>query len=72
MKFFRLDDIDKIKEEIRTTMYVTLQLDWNHDRTKRLLVERLHDAGGVDRTVRMVDLNEEEVAYCRELGIYDR
>jgi hypothetical protein len=72
MKILRLDDITKIKEEIRTTMFVTLQLDWNQARTKRLLVERLHDAGGVDRTVRMIDLNEEEVAHCLALGIYER
>jgi hypothetical protein len=72
MPFIRLNDITRMNEEIRTRMYTTLQLDWNHNNTKRLLVERVHDAGGVDRTVRMVDLNAEEVAHCRTLRIYDR
>lgn len=71
MPFLRINDITRINEEVNSTMYVSLELDHRYE-AGPILVERTHDMGGVSRRTRMTKLNEEEVAHCRTLRIYDR
>lgn len=70
MPFLRLNDITEMAQSLG--MYESLELDWRYDENAPNLVERTHDPMGVSRYPRMTKLNEEEVAYCRTLRIYDR
>lgn len=70
MPFPRLTEIYEMSASLG--MYESLELDWRYNKDAPNLVERTHDPGGVSRCTRMSKLNEEEVAHCRTLRIYDR